>query len=142
MAQDLGLDHAAGPSGPSLLDAGDIVDGDVGDWSATVDWSAVSPIEFGWILILTTLTGCVDWAYLQVRWNSEDTNWGDYDAAENQYNIGSIQCAASDDIKHSGSHRIRMRYAQYRIANESGGSIDVTSSNTAIAFTDIFGDQA
>ncbi len=137
MGQDLGFDWAGTAPTVTLLSS-DVTDTNVSTITAAVDFGAISPVAFGFELILTTLTAAVDWCYLEIAWSHDNSDFSDL---LNMQNVASVLCAASTDVKYVGSHALQGRYAKFRLRNESGGSIDGTASNTALIFTDVFYDQ-
>jgi len=137
MAQDLGLDFAAGPT-VTLLSS-DLTDGSQSAFTATVDFGNPAPIAFGHELILTTLTGTTGPVTLQVAWSHDNSDFSD---ANNVQNVVTATMAASTDNEAVGSSAVMAQYAKFRLDNQSGGTVDGTSSNTALILTDIFGDQS
>ncbi len=138
MVQDTGLDFAAGPTAPTLLSS-DLADGSKSAWTASVNFGAPTPLGFGWELVLTTLTGCVNFCGLEVAWSHDNSTFSDDD---NPQQITSVKCTASTDKQKVSSSAVMAQYAKFRLNNNSGGSIDGTSSNTAFVFTDIFYNHA
>ncbi len=137
MTQDIGYDFAAGPT-VTLLSS-DLTDGSKSAWSSSVDFGDPTAVGFGWELILTTLTSAIAFCALEIAWSHDNSDFGDDD---NAMQITSVLCTASADKKKVGSSAIQARYAKFRLNNNSGGSIDGTSSNTALILFDLFFDQA
>lgn len=137
MSQDILQDFAAGPS-VTLMSA-DVTDGNSSALTSSVDFGATAPVEFGYELILTTQASATSFAFLEVAWSHDNTDFSDTDNLEV---ITAVKCTASTDKKKVGKYPVMARYAQFRIRNESGGTIDGTSSNTALVLTDIAIDQA
>ena len=138
MAQDIGYDFAAGPT-VTLL-ASDLTDGNSSALTSAVDFGvAPTPLGFGFELILTTLTSSVGPCSLEIVWSHDNSDFSDTDNTEV---VTVVTTTASTDKKKVGNYPIRARYAKFRLANESGGSIDGTSSNTAVILTDIALDVA
>lgn len=137
MAQDIGHDFATGPT-VTLLSS-DLADGSKSAWTSVVDFGTPTPLGFGFELILTTLASAVDYCSLEVAWSHDNSDFSDDD---NPQHVVSVLCTASADKKKVGASGVMARYAKFRLNNQSGGSIDGTSSNTALILTDIFGDVA
>lgn len=135
MAQDSGQDFASGPA-VTLLSA-DLTDGNQSAWTLAVDFGNPAPWGFGYELTLTCGTSASDKCGLQVAWSHDNVKFSDGDNAEL---VAAVDCAASSDVEKVGSYPVRARYAKFRLDNEAGGTIDGTSSNTALVLTDIFGD--
>jgi hypothetical protein len=140
MAQDLGLDFAAGPS-VTLLSA-DVTDGNAGALTSAVDFGTPGPVEFGYELILTMLSGTVTGSVaLRVYWSHDNSDFPD--VGSGHVVASNTNLTASADNKIVGSYPVAARYAKFDILNNSGGaSVDGTASNTALVLTDIFLDQA
>ncbi len=138
MAQDAGYDFATGPTVTLLTD--DLTNGNPSTLTAAVDFGAApTPIMFGWELILTTLASCTNMVYLQIAWSHDNTDFSDTDNLEL---VTAVKCTASTDKKKVGAYPVLGRYAKFRLDNQSGGTIDGTSSNTALVLTDISVDFA
>jgi hypothetical protein len=137
MAQDLGHDFAAGPT-VTLLSS-DLTDGSQSAWTSAVDFGAPTPVGFGFELILTAMTGSAGAVGLEVAWSHDNSDFSDDD---NGQLVTTVTTTASTDKKKVGASAVMARYAKFRLDNQSGGSIDGTSSNTALLLHDIFGDQA
>jgi len=136
MAQDTGYDFAAGPT-VTLLSA-DLADGAQSTWTSAVDFGTPSPLGFGYEIILTGLTLADDDCALEVAWSHDNVDFSD---DNNGQLVDVVDCVASSDAKKVGASAVKARYAKFRLANESGGSIDGTASNTALVLWDIFADQ-
>jgi len=138
MAQDIGLDLATG--GPSVtMPTADVTDGAVSTLIGSVDFGTPTPLEIAYEWIQTALASATGPAYLQVMWSHDDSDFSD---TSNYETVAVITCTASGDAKLCGSFPARARYAKFQIQNESGGTLDFTTSNSAISLWDLFGDQA
>lgn len=137
MAQDTGYDFATGPT-VTLL-AADLVNGAQSAWTTAVDFGSPAPLGFGFELIVTGLASCIDDAALEIAWSHDNSDFSDDDNGDV---VTVINCLASADAKKVGAYAIKARYAKFRLDNQAGGSIDGTSSNTALILSDIFADHA
>jgi len=137
MTQDIGQDFAAGPS-VTLLSA-DVTNSSSSSWTSAVDFGTPTPFGFGFELILTCGAGADGACNLEVAWSHDNSSFSDDDNGDY---VTTVDCAASTDVEKVGSYPVRARYAKFRIVNSSGGTIDGTSSNTALTLWDIFGDSA
>lgn len=138
MAQDIGLDTAT--EGPAVtMPTSDVTTTNVSTLSAILDFGSPTPIEIGYDWIQTTLTSCIDFAYLRFFWSHDGTNTSDID---NPDVIATLQCTASADKRLVGTFSTRARYAKFDILNQSGGTLDFTSSNSDLTLYDVFGNQA
>lgn len=138
MAQDLGQDIAT--SGPSVtMPTSDVTDGSNTGLFGTVDFGTPTPLEAAFLWIQTTLTSADGPAFLHVHWSHDNSTFSDINNGEP---VAVMYCAASTDVELGGSFPCRARYAKFSIHNESGGSLDFTTSNSAISLWDNFGDQA
>ena len=137
MAQDVGYDFAAGPT-VTLLSA-DLSDTVTSALTATVDFGDPTPLGFGYELIVTGQGSADEFAFLEVVWSHDNSDFSDENV--NFETVTSINCAASADRKKIGSSEIKARYAKFQLNNQTGGTIDGTSSNTALVLFDIFLNQ-
>lgn len=138
MAQDIGQDIAT--SGPSVtMPTSDVTDGSNTGLFGSVDFGTPTPIEIAYEWIQTTLTSADGPIFLYVHWSHDNSTFSDIDNGEL---IAVMDSTASTDVEDCGSFPCRARYAQFSIHNESGGSLDFTSSNSAITLWDNFFDQA
>jgi len=136
MAQDVGLDFAAGPT-VTLISA-DVTDTNVSALTSSVDFGSPGPVAFGFHVILTVGASGVDFCYVEVAWSQDDTTFADL---ENLEIIASVDCQASVDVEAVGVVPLKGRYAKFRLRNESGGTIDGTASNTELKLFDVFYNQ-
>lgn len=145
MAQDLGQDIDTAPTDSVIMPTSDVTDGNnTGLFGTTavagIDLGAApQPLRIAYNWQQTTLTSAVGPAFLYVHWSLEDTDYSDIDNGEL---IGVMDCAASTDVELIGDFPVKGRYFKLSIVNESGGTLDFTSSNSAIALKENFGDQA
>lgn len=143
MAQDIQLDFAtAGPN--VVMPTADVTDGNAspvfgGAAAVGLDLGAITPFEVAFEWIQTTLASCVDFCHLGAMWSHDNSDFGDSD---NYEIVATIQCTASTDKKACGTFEVKGRYLKFIIINESGGSLDFTSSNSDITLWDVAGDQA
>jgi hypothetical protein len=139
MAQDLGIDQAAGPS-VTILGA-DVTDGNAGGQTAIVDFGDPAPIEFGYELILTMAAGTVTgYVALRVYWAHDGTNAGAVGTGE--VVATNTALASGGDSQINGAYPVKARYAKFDLLNNSGGAtLDGTASNTALTLYDLFGNQ-
>lgn len=135
MAQDTGLDFAAAPA-VTLLGS-NVADGAASALTTSVDLGTPAPLEVGYEIKLDCQASADDYAFLQVAWSHDDTDFSD---TSNVETVASIDCTASTVAVKCGSFATRGRYLKFRLLNESGGAIN--SASTALVLFDIFGDQA
>lgn len=138
MPQDIGLDIETG--GPSVtVPTSDLTDGSTSALFGTVDFGTPTPLEIAFEWIQSALASATGPAFLQIMWSHDDSDFSD---VNNYETVAVITCTASGDAKLSGSFPTRARYAKFQIENQSGGTLDFTASNSALALWDLFGDQA
>lgn len=135
MAQDIGLDSAAGPS-VTLLGA-NLATGGLSAATATVDFGAPQPLEIGYTLKLDAQASATGYVFLKIAWSHNNT---DFSSSDNTETVASVLCTASTIKTKCGSFALRARYAKFYLQNESGGTIN--SASTSLALVDLFGDQA
>lgn len=135
MAQDIGLDSAAGPT-VTLLGS-NLTTGSQSALTSSVDFGTPSPLEMGFEIKLDSQASSAAFAHIQVAWSHDDTDFSD---TSNLETFASIDCTASTVGVKVGSFAIKARYAKFRIDNQSGGTIN--SASTAMILTDIFGNVA
>ncbi len=136
MAQDIGYDFAAGPA--ITLMSSDLTDTNASTLTAAVDLGSPTPVGVGYELIITGLTSADGFAFLELAWSHDNSDFSDLSNLER---VATIDCVASADAKKVGAFEVKARYVKFRIQNETGGSIDGTSSNTAVILTDAFYNQ-
>ena len=145
MAQDLGQDIHTAPTDSVVMPTSDVTDGNntglFGKAAAAgLDLGSGSlPLRMAYNWQQTTLTSATAVAFLYVHWSLEDTDYADL---ENGELIGVMKVTASADIELIGDFPVKARYFKLSIWNEAGGSLDFTSSNSAISLIESYGDQA
>jgi len=135
MAQDIGLDSAAGPS-VTLLGS-NVSTGGTSAATPAVDFGDPQPLEIGYEIKLDAQASATGFAFLKVAWSHDNTDFSDSDNLET---VASVLCTASTVKVKCGAFALRSRYAKFYLSNESGGTIN--SASTALVLTDIFGNQA
>ena len=146
MAQERGQDIHSAISDTILIPGSDVTDGNNTGLFGT-DASPVAGIDLGsgilperlafkWIQ--TTLGGALASGFLFVHWSPNDSDYSDID---NGAPIAIMDCEASADVEKCGEFKVLMRYFKLSIFNESGGTFDFTSANSAIAMWANFGDN-
>lgn len=131
MAQDLRLDHSAGPTFSSddgfnsTISAGGASDSD------SVDLGAQSPVDLGIELTLVTGAGAIDGTYvLRVRWSQDDTNFTDVERAP------VVFAFTPDTTSHthymSTSIPVRARYVRFRHENNGSSTMSFTTGSSLV----------
>lgn len=122
----------------SGLPSSDLTTGSTAD-SNTQDLGAgVLPL---WIEAEVTLTmgaSASNFVFMGVTWSSDNFTF-DPDVADV---VKAFQTTASSDNSFRMRFPVRNRYFQFRFDNQSGGSIDFTTSNTQIQYFEESGDVA
>lgn len=140
MAQDIGLDYAAGPSVGGLF-AANITAGN-GDESTAVDLGTPAPLAIGVEAKIVTGAGTPDGnqsAVITARWSHDNTDFSD---ATNEEVIAVINIGtASTTFIKSFSTPVQGRYIKLNVLNDQSAGPDITTSSV-ITLTDIFLDQA
>ncbi len=135
MAQDIGLDSAAGPT-VTLLGS-NLTDGSTSAATSAVDFGDPQPLEIGYEVKLDCQASADDFAFLKVEWSHDNTDFSD---ASNAETVATIDCTASTVVPKVGSFAVRARHAKFILENQSGGTIN--SASSALILTDIFGNQS
>lgn len=137
MAQDLGQDIAT--AGPAVtVPTADLTDGSTSAATAAVDFGTPTPNRIAYEWIQTTLASSAGPVFLKAAWSHDNTDFSD---ADNYEIIATMITTASTDKKKVGDFPCRARYAKFVWENQSGGSLDFTTSNSALNLWDNFGDQ-
>ncbi len=134
--QDIGLDLATGGPAVTLL-ASNLSTGSVSALTSAVDFGTPTPLECGYEIKLDAQVSAGNYAYLQVAWSHDNTDFSD---TSNLETVAVIDCTASTVGVKAGTFPVRARYAKFALSNQSGGTIN--SAGTALILTDVFGDQA
>ena len=137
MAQDLGLDIAAGPSvtGWTSLNTSTIANGGT-DTSSSFDLGSPTPIQVGLKAELSLAASADDSIKIYVLWSYDNT---DFDDVANADLVMAIDGVASSTVKKNRTFDAKARYGKLYIVNESQGSIN--STGNTIAIYDVFGNQ-
>ncbi len=138
MTQDIRLDFAD-VKAVYLQVGSDPSTGGAIDFSASVDLGDPAPVGLVLELIVTGLTSADGLAFLEFAWSADDSDFSDN---SNLDTVMSIDCVASGDAKKVTSIEVKAQFFKARLQNETGGTIDVTTSNTNLKIYPISYDQA
>lgn len=138
MPQDIGFDLGTG--GPSVTLLGSNLNtATLSALTSAADFGAPTPLETGFELKLDCQASAAGFAYLKAYWSHENTDFSSSDP-DNGEVVAVVQCKASTVVTLVSTFPMRARYAKFALDNQSGGTIN--SAGTALALTDLFGDQA
>lgn len=138
MAQDLGMDFAAGPAVSGLF--GTAITAGTSQTSSAIDLGAVAPGEVGLEIKIVTGTGTPAGNKLwkvSAKWSHDNIDFTDDDLAAE---IASATIAASATDIIIVTIPTLARYLKLLVDNDQSTGPDIATTS-AIALTDVFGDQ-
>lgn len=140
MAQDVGMDWAT--SGPSVTLLGsNLSDATLSSATSAVDFGTPTPLAAGFELKLDCQASSDAIAKLIIVWSHDNTDFGVWGSGQlNGDIVAVVDCVASTVVVHVGEFPIKSRYAKFYLQNDSGGTIN--SSSTALVLWDGFADIA
>ena len=144
MAQDVGMDRAtaADTVTGAFIDTDNPADGAQSGPTSAIDFGAVQPLTAAFELKLDCQASCTDYAMLIAVWSHDNTDYPTYDH-DNEMNgdiVAIVHCKASTVVIFNGEFDVKARYCKFYLHNESGGTIN--NSSSALLVWDGFADIA
>jgi len=141
MAQDLGLDFAAGPSVSGLF--GSDISAGANQTSSAIDLGAPTPLAIGIEAVIILAAGTPagnKQAVISLQWSHDNS---DFDDATNM-DLGMIVAmeTASTTYKKNRTIPVQARYLKIDVKNDHSSGPAITGSGSSITLYDVFGDQA